>query len=83
MCVADPWARRLNENKDVDTGKFRSAVWYYTMRVYGMSNDDYDYGEVNFLVGRDLKAYIKKVICYPERTTVNDFSNMGLVRPLA
>ena len=71
---------RLNENTDVDTDKFRSAIWYYTQRVYGISNDDYDYGEVNYLVSRQLKTYVKKVICYPERITVADFMNMGLVR---
>lgn len=74
--------RQLNENKDVDTAKFRSAIWFYTQRVYGMSNDDYVYGEVNFLVSRELKAYVKKVTCYPERVTHADFVDMGLaLRP--
>lgn len=31
--------------------------------------DDYDYGEVNQLLERSLKVYIKTVTCYPERTT--------------
>uniref|UniRef100_A0A2D4IR54 Uncharacterized protein n=1 Tax=Micrurus lemniscatus lemniscatus TaxID=129467 RepID=A0A2D4IR54_MICLE len=31
--------------------------------------DDYDYGEVNQLLERNLKIYIKTVTCYPERTT--------------
>lgn len=31
--------------------------------------DDYDYGEVNQLLERNLKIYIKTVACYPEKTT--------------
>lgn len=33
------------------------------------SYDDYDYGEVNQLLERNLKVYIKTVACYPEKTT--------------
>lgn len=33
------------------------------------SYDDYDYGEVNQLLERSLKVYIKTVACYPEKTT--------------
>lgn len=33
------------------------------------SYDDYDYGEVNQLLERSLKIYIKTVACYPEKTT--------------
>lgn len=30
--------------------------------------DDYDYGEVNQLLDRGLKLYIKAVACYPDST---------------
>lgn len=30
--------------------------------------DDYDYGEVNQLLERGLKLYIKAVACYPDST---------------
>lgn len=30
--------------------------------------DDYDYGEVNQLLPRDLKLYIKGVACFPDAT---------------
>lgn len=33
------------------------------------SYDDYDYGDVNQLLERSLKVYIKTVACYPEKTT--------------
>uniref|UniRef100_A0A3P8SKT1 Uncharacterized protein n=1 Tax=Amphiprion percula TaxID=161767 RepID=A0A3P8SKT1_AMPPE len=34
----------------------------------GCSYDDYDYGEVNQLLERDLKLYIKAVACFPDAT---------------
>lgn len=36
--------------------------------------DDYDYGEVNELLERNLKVYIKTVACYPEKTTRRMYS---------
>lgn len=36
--------------------------------------DDYDYGEVNQLLERNLKIYIKTVACYPEKTTRRMYS---------
>lgn len=38
------------------------------MFVCGCSYDDYDYGEVNQLLERDLKLYIKAVACFPDAT---------------
>lgn len=38
------------------------------MFVCGYSYDDYDYGEVNQLLERDLKLYIKAVACFPDAT---------------
>lgn len=37
--------------------------------VFPSRYDDYDYGEVNQLLERNLKVYIKTVACYPEKTT--------------
>lgn len=31
--------------------------------------DDYDYGEINQLLDRSFKVYIKTVVCTPEKTT--------------
>lgn len=39
-------------------------------------HDDYDYGEVNQLLERPLKAFIKTVCCYPERITKQDYDNV-------
>lgn len=35
--------------------------------------DDYDYAEVNQLLERMLKVYIKTVTCYPEKTNSEMF----------
>jgi len=42
--------------KNVDTSKFRRAIWNYIQCIYGIRHDDYDYGEVN-QVGIQLKKY--------------------------
>lgn len=33
--------------KNVDTSKFRRAIWNYIQCIFGIRHDDYDYGEVN------------------------------------
>lgn len=42
--------------------------------VFPSRYDDYDYGEVNQLLERNLKVYIKTVACYPEKTTRRMYS---------
>ncbi|RXM92717.1 Sestrin-3 [Acipenser ruthenus] len=46
----------------------KRAVWNYIHCMFGISYDDYDYGEVNHLLERSLKLYIKTVTCHPEKT---------------
>ncbi|XP_034762440.1 sestrin-2-like isoform X2 [Acipenser ruthenus] len=53
----------------VDTKMLRKAVWNYIHCVFGIRFDDYDYGDVNHLLERSLKVYIKTVACYPEKTS--------------
>ncbi|XP_025899192.1 sestrin-2-like [Nothoprocta perdicaria] len=53
----------------VDTSVLRRAIWNYVHCIFGIRYDDYDYGEVNQLLERSLKIYIKTVACYPEKTT--------------
>lgn len=38
------------ETDKVDTWPFRQAVWYYVLRLAGMSHDDYNYHEVFFIL---------------------------------
>ncbi|XP_071395536.1 sestrin-3 isoform X3 [Centroberyx affinis] len=46
----------------------KRAIWNYIHCVLGIRYDDYDYGEVNQLLERDLKLYIKAVACFPDVT---------------
>lgn len=59
----------MASHEDVDTTMLRRALFNYVHCMYGIRYDDYDYGEVNQLLERSLKVYIKTVTCYPERTT--------------
>ncbi|XP_018604404.1 sestrin-3 [Scleropages formosus] len=59
----------MASHEDVDTSMLRRALFNYVHCMYGIRYDDYDYGEVNQLLERSLKVYIKTVTCYPERTT--------------
>ncbi|KAM9320961.1 sestrin-3 [Gastrophryne carolinensis] len=56
-------------HEDVDTTMLRRALVNYVHCMFGIRYDDYDYGEVNQLLERSLKVYIKTVTCYPERAT--------------
>jgi sestrin len=66
----------MGTKKDVDTSMFRRAIWNYIHCMFGIRHDDYDYGEVNQLLERDLKAYIKTVCCFPERTTKKNYDSI-------
>ncbi|XP_063245844.1 sestrin-1 isoform X1 [Prinia subflava] len=56
-------------HKDVDTSMLRRAIWNYIHCMFGIRYDDYDYGEINQLLDRSFKVYIKTVVCTPEKTT--------------
>ncbi|KAL3246571.1 hypothetical protein MRX96_057582 [Rhipicephalus microplus] len=57
----------MGSKTNVDTSMFRRAVWNYIQCIYGIRHDDYDYREVNELLDRDLKEYIK---AYAEKVHV-------------
>ncbi|XP_028816514.1 sestrin-3 isoform X2 [Denticeps clupeoides] len=46
----------------------KRAIWNYIHCIYGIRYDDYDYGEVNQLLEKGLKLYIKTVACFPDAT---------------
>ncbi|XP_036330618.1 sestrin homolog [Rhagoletis pomonella] len=62
--------------RNVDTSKFRRAIWNYIQCIYGIRHDDYDYGEVNQLLDRPLKMFIKTACCFPERITTKDYDSI-------
>ncbi|XP_073985868.1 sestrin isoform X3 [Rhodnius prolixus] len=66
----------MGGRRDVDTSKFRRAIWNYIQCMFGIRHDDYDYGEVNQLLERSLKAFIKSACCYPERVNKVDYDKV-------
>ncbi|KAI9559215.1 Sestrin-like protein [Daphnia sinensis] len=66
----------MGSKRDVDTSRFRTAIWNYIQCMFGIRHDDYDYGEVNQVLERSLKAYIKAVVCFPERVTRDDYNGV-------
>ncbi|XP_049627141.1 sestrin-1 isoform X2 [Suncus etruscus] len=56
-------------HKDVDTSMLRRAIWNYIHCMFGIRYDDYDYGEINQLLDRSFKVYIKTIVCTPEKVT--------------
>ncbi|XP_007245744.3 sestrin-2 [Astyanax mexicanus] len=59
----------------VDTSTLRKALWNYIHCIYGIRHDDYDYGEVNQLLERSLKVFVKTAACHPEKTTLRMYSS--------
>lgn len=45
----------------VNTENFRTAIWNYVQRLYGVRNDHYDYQKVNSHMTLMTKTFIKKV----------------------
>ncbi|KAM6959344.1 sestrin-2 [Aplochiton taeniatus] len=60
---------RMAMHEGVDTHTLRKALWNYIHCLYGIRYDDYDYGEVNVLLERSLKVFVKTMACHPEQTT--------------
>jgi len=66
----------MGSHTSIDTTLFRRATWNYIQCVWGIRHDDYDYHEVNELLHRDLKKYIKRSSCYPDRCRKSDYENI-------
>lgn len=67
---------RLGPKTNIDTSPFRRAVWNYIQSIYGIRHDDYNYREVNILLERQLKCYIKHLACFPQLTSRHDFRSV-------
>ncbi|CAH0546826.1 unnamed protein product [Brassicogethes aeneus] len=61
---------------DVDTSRFRRAIWNYIQCLLGIRHDDYDYGEIDALLEKSLQMFIKSACCYPERVTKKDYDRV-------
>lgn len=66
----------MGTHSSVDTSRFRRAIWNYIQCMFGIRHDDYDYNEVNQLLERSLKTFIKNAVCYPELVTKRDYDRV-------
>ena len=66
----------MGQHSSIDTSLFRRASWNYIQCIWGIRHDDYDYQEVNELLHRDLKRYIKTSSCYPDRCNKSDYESI-------
>mmetsp|Transcript_249 Transcript_249/g.454 ORF Transcript_249/g.454 Transcript_249/m.454 type:complete len:599 (+) Transcript_249:32-1828(+) len=69
------------EGKTVDTTQFRLFIRIYIQRLHGLSNDtrkNYD-REVNGILPRGTKTYIRNVATFPEIVDRNMFQNLELL----
>ena len=68
---------------DVDSAPFRQAIWYYTGRLYGVLNDDYEYAFVNKLLSRAVKTFVKNLVCFPHGVRRRDFAGFAATLSLS
>jgi sestrin len=54
----------------------REAIIRYVERMYGICHDDYKYENLNKILTLIHKVYLKKLACYPERITINDYNRI-------
>nr|XP_019941976.1 PREDICTED: sestrin-3-like [Paralichthys olivaceus] len=66
--LLDDRFRSVTTLPSLHSSDLKRAIWNYIHCVLGIRYDDYDYGEVNQLLERDLKLYIKAVACFPDAT---------------
>ncbi|XP_006024488.2 sestrin-3-like isoform X1 [Alligator sinensis] len=63
----------MAKRQGCEPSAFKRGIWNYIHCMFGIRYDDYDYAEVNQLLERALKVYIKTVTCYPEKTNPETF----------
>ncbi|PAV82819.1 hypothetical protein WR25_21991 [Diploscapter pachys] len=59
----------MGDVDNVDTSYYRRAIWHYIQALFGVRRDDYSYQEVNTLLNREMKSFIKIIGATPSRAT--------------
>eukprot|EP00916_Digyalum_oweni_P014969 GHVL01024457.1.p2 GENE.GHVL01024457.1~~GHVL01024457.1.p2 ORF type:complete len:207 (+),score=31.34 GHVL01024457.1:989-1609(+) len=68
--------RKIGGVEVVSTMPVREAVRYYTHRLYGIFYKHYPYASVNKFLIVSQKLFLKKLACWPERVTREDFKRL-------
>eukprot|EP00397_Hematodinium_sp_SG-2012_P022843 GEMP01023697.1.p1 GENE.GEMP01023697.1~~GEMP01023697.1.p1 ORF type:complete len:568 (+),score=75.03 GEMP01023697.1:110-1813(+) len=59
--------------KVASTMPVRMAMQIYILRLYGLTRDDYCYSSLNKFLTLMNKVFLKKLACFPERITRQDY----------
>jgi len=54
----------------------RVAINVYILRLYGLIRDDYNYSLLNKFLTLMHKVFLKKLVCFPERITSQDYQRI-------
>ena len=69
-----------NEQPPLDTRPLREAVMQYSHRLQGISIEGYDYNDVNILINRATKRYLKRLCVAPWMICHQDWQGMQGLR---
>ena len=68
--------RTLGGHANLDTTPYRTAVWYMVHRLFGITNDDYHYSDINRFLKVPTKRYIKRLVTTPWLLRQADFQGI-------
>ncbi|CAD7941874.1 unnamed protein product [Amoebophrya sp. A120] len=57
----------------------RRALFAYVFRVYGLEVDDFNYTRLNFYLTLMHKVFLKKLCCFPEALTREDYDRVKAI----
>lgn len=77
------FCRNMTFNKlanidNVKTEPFRTAIWNYIQKLFGIDRLDYDYKNVNLVLDKKKKEFFKNIACYPEKNSFNIIKDINL-----
>jgi len=64
----------LGSHTNLDTSPYRTAVWYMVHRLFGITNDDYQYSDINRFLKVPTKRYIKRLVTTPWLLRRDDYN---------
>ena len=62
-----------NKDQLEDTTEFRNAIVYYLKQIFGLREETFKFKQINEFIGKEQKAFIKNVMCYPEQIREDDY----------
>ena len=61
----------------VDHDDEMEAAWLYVQYLFGVPHDDCDYDKILLQLSAELKAYIKLLVCFPNRIFEKEFVHIS------